>query len=261
MRPLKRLQDWGVHTPPAPGSNAWYQANNASSEWEVYLEGRTPCAGLAVNRAGLTSSTRSVTIPFGLDMKLASSKVTMMPGQIFPLDKACKVADGYLIGFNNGEFGGGLYWFSADGKKHYEIPANAEFAENTQFLLQRGSELLSLRGLSHLGIHCGLLSRLAQDSRSIWKETPLVDLKDSAGGYCFAGQDLWIATQSQLLKVSAQNKLTVVVEKAFWRGLYPNSMIFSAPNTLYIGIRSGAARVRLKRGSSPEIRLLYPGDM
>jgi hypothetical protein len=33
--------------------------------------------------------------------------------------KVLKVADGYLVGYNRGEFGGSLFWFSADGKKYY----------------------------------------------------------------------------------------------------------------------------------------------
>lgn len=244
--------------PPAIGSDVWYAANRDEWEWEVYMEGKIPCVSLTANRSG--QDFRKFRIPFGINLKLSGSQVKVKPGELFSPKVARKVANGYLIGFNNGEFGGGLYWFSEDGKQHYEIPASARFTENTQYLLMRGPELLSLRGLAHMSIHTGVLSRLAQDAMGIWKETPLVNLEDTASCYCFQGLDLWIATHSRLLRVSARNHLTVAVEKAFWSVLYPNSLIASAPDTFYLGMRAGVARVRLKAGSTPDIRWLLPGD-
>jgi hypothetical protein len=32
-----------------------------------------------------------------------------------------RVDKGYLVGFNRGEWGGSLYWFSKDGKQYYKI--------------------------------------------------------------------------------------------------------------------------------------------
>lgn len=246
--------------PPAVSSDAWYQANRSNLEWEVYLEGKTPCASQMANRATLVSAPQEIRIPFAIDLKFSSSRVRVQPGQTLSPNVARKVADGYLIGFNNGEFGGGLYWFSADGKQHYEIPASARFTENTQYLLMRGPELLSLRGLAHMSIHTGVLSRLAQDAMGTWKETPLVNLEDTASCYCFQGPDLWIATHSRLLRISARNQLTVAVDKAFWSVLYPNSLIASAPDTFYLGMRAGVARIQLRPGSTPDIRWLLPGD-
>ena len=34
---------------------------------------------------------------------------------------SARVDDGWLVGFNKGEFGAALYWFSADGKQNYKI--------------------------------------------------------------------------------------------------------------------------------------------
>ena len=37
------------------------------------------------------------------------------------------VADGWLVGFNAGEFGGGLWWFSFDGKRSKRISSPWEW--------------------------------------------------------------------------------------------------------------------------------------
>ena len=54
------------------------------------------------------------------------------------------VDDGWLVGFNHGEFGAALYWFSRDGKRHYEISRHHVV---TFFALADG--IHAIEGLAH----------------------------------------------------------------------------------------------------------------
>ena len=55
-----------------------------------------------------------------------------------------KISDGWIIGFNAGEFGAGLWWFSPDGKKREKISEDQVVGF---FVTDAG--LLALEGLAH----------------------------------------------------------------------------------------------------------------
>src|SRR6185437_10770643 len=61
-----------------------------------------------------------------------------------------KVNDGYLVGFYAGEWGGSLFWFSTDGKKHYKVSDD----EIVQFITRSGKNY-AIQGLAHLSMSEG----------------------------------------------------------------------------------------------------------
>lgn len=63
---------------------------------------------------------------------------------------------GWLAGFDAGEFGGGLWWFSRDGSKTIEV-----LSENVHAIYQINSTILILTGLNHLGLNYGHLYRFS----------------------------------------------------------------------------------------------------
>jgi hypothetical protein len=43
--------------------------------------------------------------------------------------------------------------------------------------------------------------------------------------------------------VRPDNRVDVLIDKAFWAGLYPNSIVVDASGTVYIGMRFGVAKL------------------
>ena len=62
-----------------------------------------------------------------------------------------QVNDGYLVGFNRGEWGGSLYWYSKNGKKSIKIGGSVFSTSPIQFI-KRDNQIYAITGLSHLSI-------------------------------------------------------------------------------------------------------------
>jgi hypothetical protein len=83
-----------------------------------------------------------------------------------------RVSDGWIVGFDDGEFGGGLWWFSPLGRDAIRIrpPADAPVhpddifaAENVLGFASVGGNSLVLMGLDHLTGRSGRIFRLVRD--------------------------------------------------------------------------------------------------
>jgi hypothetical protein len=175
-----------------------------------------------------------------------------------------------LMGVNMGEFGGGLYYKPRDSThaaffvngmrgpsaktffrglmippsnplnqrlKGYLLVANA----NVQGIFEYKDSLFYLDGLAHMGLVIGGLYSLEvrEDSFTIHR---VADLKDCPLAYLVDGPRLWIATLKSLLLVE-NGQVEKVFDDLFWDGVYPNSMCKGMNGELYIGLRSGYARV------------------
>jgi hypothetical protein len=69
-----------------------------------------------------------------------------------------KVDDGWLVGYNSGEFGGAVCWFSEDGKKRDEV---YRVCNPNQFIHTKEG-LFVVEGLAHLGSNFGSVVRLSK---------------------------------------------------------------------------------------------------
>ncbi|HEO65557.1 MAG TPA: hypothetical protein ENI73_06765, partial [Spirochaetes bacterium] len=101
------IRQWKVITPSQ--HKALAMADNSKYEWKVYLDNGIPRVSL---RDEWEKQSKNVPT-FNMEIR----------GFRFKSSEYCflKVSDGWLVGYNAGEFGGGLVWFSKNGKKHYEI--------------------------------------------------------------------------------------------------------------------------------------------
>ena len=113
------LAEWLVRRPPV--DEGWITANHDTKpEWHVFLDrDRRPSARLRAvsrNQAHVTCTRQESypKMPFKVPQGTAEDGLA---GEWFSVE----VSDGWLIGFNAGEFGAGLWWFSPDGKKRYKI--------------------------------------------------------------------------------------------------------------------------------------------
>ncbi len=97
------------------------------------------------------------------DLKLESHFPTLagIQGWRRDLTVAQKIADGWLLGTDAGEFGGDAWWVEADGTPHHLVHANVIDA------VELGGRLHLLTGLGHMGVPDGALLRVEQTSGGV----------------------------------------------------------------------------------------------
>ncbi len=50
----------------------------------------------------------------------------------------------------------------------------------------------------------------------------------------------------------------MLLDKVFWGGLYPNSMVITPEGTTYLGMRHGVAKIEIEKGGSRRVHWLLP---
>jgi len=155
-----------------------------------------------------------------------------------------RVDDGWLVGFDEGEFGGGLWWFSdrADHKSRPIHPSSSSpsnpsdifHAENVLGLPMVGGQRLVLMGLDHMTGRSGRVFR-AVAAPTGWELAPVAVLD--------AQPDVWLVDGSRLLFLT-ESGLWVSDGFAARRvhavdlgNLTPTSMVRAADGAVYVGMR------------------------
>lgn len=229
-----RLNRWYATEPPAYASDEWFTAEADKHEWIVSLGGANPKVRLRE-----TNESDSATLSFKIEPK--SAKAGLAGPEI-----AASVDDGWIIGFNQGEFGCGLRWFLPDGARRYNV-SQLQLVS----LFSDGKDLLAVERIAQGGVSTGAIDPLFRGWTGRWEGKPLVDL--GAAPYVairdFDGS-LIIATTSRLLRVPG-------VDNVFWRGLYPNSIVTTAAGSIFIGMRHGVAKID-KAASTYKVRWVLP---
>jgi hypothetical protein len=159
------------------------------------------------------------------------------------------VPGGYLVGFDRGEFGGGLYWFSADGRRHarLEPPARAHsdwFPENVHAISEYKGSFFVFQGVSHLALRMGRVLTVRPSNKG-WRvaifvvldATPEVVLEEASGSWL-------IASTNGVTRITASGTVTrlwgssdVLVD------VYPGSIARSSDGNVYVGMRAWVLRL------------------
>jgi hypothetical protein len=166
-----------------------------------------------------------------------------------------KVRNGYLIGVNNGEFGGGLYFVSKNGKKSYTIAPYIKVRK----IFKYNSNIYVSSGLAHLGGNYGKISEL-KIKKGKWK---LINSTKLIGQptLTFLHNDLvYIITSQYVLKLNKEMSEYVQVLKApvYWGVLYPSST-FVSKKDLFISMRKGIMKIK-NFETSPRYEWYTPND-
>lgn len=236
------LMRWYETDPPELGSTEWSTANRDVHEWEV-------TAGEQGVRVKLVSGTdgRSSILPFKIK---PGGPTDGMIGR----RTAVKVEDGWLVGFDAGEFGRALWWFSPDGKKRYKI---SEIQVICFFSVEK--DVLAVEGLAHMSHNHGKVDRIFRGANGRWQGETFVDLGHAPQvSVRDADGSIIVVTTNRLLRIfPASKKVEVMLDRMFWGGLYPNSMAITPKGTIYVGMRRGVAKIE-KKGSALGVRWLMP---
>lgn len=92
-----------------------------------------------------------------------------------------KVSDGWLHGWDMGEFGGGLYWFAPDGSKYLKIDTR-----NTEAVTNTGKGVFAFQALNHMMFSYSRFIKIVK-IQGKWKEVLVTDLHDCPSEILFLG--------------------------------------------------------------------------
>jgi hypothetical protein len=228
---------------PPNGKNSdravWHFATNYSQiSWRVYLDARKPKAKL------IDSPNDDFSDPAPFD-----ARADKFQGA----NRFRMVDDGWLVGFNHGEFGAALYWFDRSGKQHYKI-SNDQVV--SFFSLPDG--IYAIEGLAHMGASCGSVVRIARPAPGAhWAAQRVVHLPYAPTTVAVRRDgSMLIALTDSLVSVSPDYQIKTLIPDVPWDSLYPSSaMLNPDERRLYLGMRQFVGEVDL---NTNQLRLLVP---
>ncbi|NUY82773.1 hypothetical protein HUK80_17875 [Flavobacterium sp. MAH-1] len=154
-----------------------------------------------------------------------------------------KVTNGYILGFDKGENGGGLIFMDEAGNKTSILTETYEYGLNIKKIFLYNSKLLALEGLAHLGGNRGKIIEIFQD-KGIWKYKKIVDLIETPKLLFTYKADQYIITSSQILSLDKNLKVTSILKAPFyWGMLYPSNVTVDGDD-IYLAMRKGILNIK-----------------
>ena len=245
------LKNWNTY--PVPEDVMEYR--HVERDWTVYPDG---------NEIRVDSN-RSY------KQNLADKKLPVRIKRARPTD-AIQVNDGYLLGFNRGEWGGNIDWYSKNGKKKYEI---ATSINPVQFIV-RNNVLYAITGINHLSITEGNIIKIEKEGDK-WTVKEYLKLPDKPHAVQLDSHDnMLVFTSSGLYSIDNEANIDTlavkfsrptipVIEvslpgsvdtirvmqtpmyrnpKWVWGFLHPTSMVIQN-DVVYVGMRGGVYKFDL----------------
>jgi len=217
-----------------------FAANHSHLNWRVFTKDGEV-------RAQLSSE-----VP---DIRRQQLSFTPEAGKFSRVSATAAVDDGWLVGFNQGEFGGAFYWFSPDGKRSYPISDHqiVDF-----FSLADG--IYAIEGLAHLGGSRGSVLRITQPNEGApWHAQSVATLPSAPYAVAVHRDGTAVITLSySLVSVGPDLKVKILFPDAPWGELYPTSSVLAqGEQKLYIGMRQFVGEFDLK---TKTLRCLIPSD-
>lgn len=161
---------------------------------------------------------------------------------------AIKVKNGWLVGFNHGEWGGALYWYSHDGKKHQKI-SDAQIRE----FFHSPEGIFATEGVYHTMYMQGSVIRITPISSSpYWRTDTVMNLSNRI----FNKSDNNYYAEPHSLSYGIRGAFTELKIAWGWRPTY--TLAFSKnEQTLYIGMRHFIGKFDVK---TKKLELLVPSQ-
>jgi hypothetical protein len=192
---------------------SWYSAANLSkNNWRVFLD----------------------------DGKILADQYQESPLQISKVE----TRDGWLIGFNEGEWGGALYWFGNGSQENYKILDHQIIR-----LFSTPKGIFALSGLSHLGVTGGSLEQVSQPTKpGKWQVKTIQNFSLAPYSVSMSRDGtLFVVLSGALVSLDQDHKLNTLLLAPEWEGLLPNSSVLSEDeNKLYVGMRKFVGEFDLK---------------
>ena len=162
---------------------------------------------------------------------IKNNKIIAVDGVESSYSNNLEVEQGTIMGVDNGEWGGGVKFIPKKGNEYKLID------ENFRGFYVVGEKKYALTGLSHLSLDWGNIYQLKYSSKK-WKAKKVIDLGSCPKTFLLKDEKLYLVTDTTLCVIEDGKISENLVKEAFWRSLYPNSIVF-ANESLYIGMRGG----------------------
>ena len=152
-----------------------------------------------------------------------------------------KVKEGFLVGFNRGEFIGELRWYSNKRK----IKKKYVGYDIIQFI-KRDSEVYAMEGLYHMASSYGSIINLNfKDNKYVPRK--YLKLPDAPMAIALdTNKNFLVITSKSILTVNQDKTIQIILDDCFWKfGLSPNSIVINN-DIIYAGMREGVFKYNLK---------------
>jgi hypothetical protein len=202
-------------------------ANYTDREWFVSLENRRL-------KWRLVSEKENRKAPLPFEIALETDDEDGLGGRRI----AYSIKDGWLVGFNAGEFGGSLWWFSTDGKQNKKITNG-----NIKYITNLSDEIIVLEGLAHLTSAAGSVLRISKSENGTYQEKVLARLDGEP--YAFVSESidsLLVLTTSGLRRMKISGAIEKLIETDYGM-YYPTSMVRLEDGSVYVGMRRYITRL------------------
>lgn len=237
-----------VSVPPETDRDAhrvWlYAANYSDKTWRVFVERDRICAQLTTEPS---------------ERQQERPKFTPKTDRFTDASIFAHVDDGWLVAFNEGEFGAALYWFSLDGKHSYEVSHH----QVVDFFVLPDGRLYAIEGLSHMAIDEGSIIKITRsEPTGRWQASTVTRLPGAPYAISVRRDGtMFVVLSDALVSISARYEInTLLLPNAPWGsgGLYPDSSVLSPDEQkLYIGMRQFVGEFDI---ATKKLRLLIPSD-
>jgi hypothetical protein len=222
----KPVQKWKKHD--LPSGDLILEFNNSATSWLLSLDS----SGQVIAQNKIAKFPSADTLPFILYFD------TIRSNSWKGFRTVKKVDNGYLVGFNKGEFGGSLYWFSEKGDSSYQISR-----ENIDYIFEYKNKIYMASGLFHMGRDQGGINEM-RFTDAVWKVDQRIELPSKPDIIMPYKDRMLIITTKTILFFDGTNNFDFVKKDGFWDVLYPQSaVIFN--DDLFVGMRAGVYRINL----------------
>jgi hypothetical protein len=142
-----------------------------------------------------------------------------------------RTMDGWLVGFDGGEFGGGLWWFSRNGQDIKKLPTN-----NVHAISKTPDGIFVLEGIAHLSLDTGAIDRFIETPDEISLQF-VANLKGSpeASTVRSDGQ-IVVATMHSVLLVDHFGHVNEIY-KSGEDLVYPTSVVVDGQGNIFVAMR------------------------
>lgn len=217
---------WDFETDSIPTRENLWKANQSKEDWVIMKTNDS-----IKIRPNDYNYFKGDSLPFG------QKKVAKKLNNQYSIRAVKKVEDGYIIGLNSGEFGGGLWFLSNDGESSYEILPH----RRTHQIFKFNDKLYVIEGLAHLALSNGNLLELTREGD--WKVSKTYELPGTPDFIIRENDNVLIVTSEYLMSFNKHEKLSKVLKAPFyWGSLYPSSAIID-DNDIYIAMRKGILKI------------------
>lgn len=222
---LPAPEGWVLYPSPATDSSALQCANYSRREWKVERGEssiKTRLDKLQDHQASLPSVINSRSVAVGTK----------------GFRSVVQVDDGWLVGLDVGEFGGGLWWFSSDGKSSKKLSE-----DRIKGFAKTSTGVFAVTGLAHLSFNDGKILQIGNGTAGNRKIQTLAQLGSAPKAFVTETPDaLLVLTTRGLVRVKTSG-ITEQLLATKYQQLYPNSMILLSSGVIYVGMRHFMTRL------------------